>query len=257
MERSEHIRRQLRHELSAGRFRLEYQPQVRLSDQRIVGLEALCRWSLEPLGEISPEEFIPTVESQGLLDDYRQWLLDTLWRDTPALVAQYPTLDFSLNFSLNEVVRPGWLEVMLTWLHKMPTASASRWIVEVTEHAYAGSWAPVIAALQPLRQAGVRLAVDDFGTGASDMVRLQAFPFDVIKLDKSWVQQSHTPEMQERVQALLTYAQQHQQQVVAEGVETLEQAQQVQALGIDVAQGFLFGKAQPISHWLAAPTRFA
>jgi EAL domain-containing protein (putative c-di-GMP-specific phosphodiesterase class I) len=256
VERREHIQHQLRAALQDGRFRLVYQPQVRLADDRIVGLEALCRWSTEPIGAVSPDEFIPVVESQDLLDDYRQWLLNTLQRDTGALLIRYPQLELSLNFSLNEMMRPQWLDDMMAWLPRMPAGTAARLLVEVTEHTYAGSLGPVIERMTALQQQGLRFAVDDFGVGASEMARLQALPFDDIKLDKSWVQHLSKPDVQASVTALLEHARQHHLRVVAEGIETPDQAREVQALGIEVGQGYWFDKPQPLAHWLSLPERF-
>ena len=256
MERREHIQHQLREALQDGRFRLVYQPQVRLSDDRILGLEALCRWSTEPIGAVSPDEFIPVVESQDLLDDYRQWLLNTLQHDASALLIRHSQLDLSLNFSLNEVMRPHWLADMLAWLSRMPAGAATRLLVEVTEHTYAGSLEPVKQRMTALQQQGLRFAVDDFGVGASEMVRLQALPFDDIKLDKSWVQHLSKPDVQANVKSLLDYARQHHQRVVAEGIETPDQAREVQALGIEMGQGYWFDKPQPLAHWLSVPERF-
>lgn len=257
MQRSAHIHRQLREALLAGHMHLVYQPLVRLSDTRVVGLEALCRWSVEPLGAVPPDEFMPAVETAGLLDEYRTWLLATLQHDVPDLLLRHPQLEVSLNFSLTEVARPGWCDDIKAWLHRMPASTAQRWVVEITEHTYSGDWALVTQLVQALRAQGLRFAVDDFGAGASEMQRLQALPFDVIKLDKTWVQQLQLPDMQARVNTVLTYAQQHGQLVVAEGVETQAQAAQVQALGITVAQGYWFDKPQPLTHWLAVPERFA
>lgn len=258
MERREHIHRQLREALTSGRMRLVYQPQVRLADQRLVGLEALCRWATEPLGEVSPDEFIPAVESAGLLNEYRDWLLSALLREVTGLWRQHPAVEVAVNFSLNEVAQPLWCDALLSWLQRLPVGGAQRVLVEVTEHAFTGSWPSVLASVQALRAQGVRWAVDDFGVGASEMARLQALPFDVVKLDKSWVQQLHTPQGQARVKTVLDYARDHHLLVVAEGVETPAQVGQVQALGIEVAQGFVFDQAQPLEHWLAtSPTRFA
>jgi len=257
VERTKLIHHQLRQALQDGCFRLVYQPQVRLADERIVGLEALCRWSTEPIGAVSPDEFIPLVESQDLLDVYRSWLLQALVRDTSALLVQHARLELSINFSLSEIMRPNWLTDMLEWVHLMPRGVSQRLLVEVTEQSYAGALEPVGAHFHVLQQQGLRFAVDDFGVGASEMDRLQALPFDGIKLDRSWVQNLANPDVRTRVTQLLSYAREHRQLVVAEGIETEVQAHQVRELGIAVAQGYLFDKPQPLEHWLSVPERFS
>ncbi|MEO0315850.1 MAG: hypothetical protein RI928_2306 [Pseudomonadota bacterium] len=257
MERTQHIHRQLRQALQDGCFRLVYQPQVRLADGLIVGLEALCRWFTDPIGTISPDEFIPVVESQGLLDDYRRWLLQTLQRDTVALLVRHPRLELSINFSLTEVMRPSWLADMQSWINGMPGGVDKRLLVEVTEQPYEGDLEPVVANFQALQQQGLRFAVDDFGVGESEMTRLHALPFDVIKLDKSWVQNLANPAVKMSVSQVLTFAHEHGQQVVAEGIESEQNACQVRELGIQVGQGYLFEKPRPLDFWISAPERFA
>lgn len=257
MQRSNHIHQQLRRALQDGCLRLVYQPQVRLTDERIVGLEALCRWSTEPIGAVSPDEFLPIVESQDLQDDYRRWLLNALESDAAELLTRHPRLELSINFSLSEVMRSRWLTDMLDWVKRLPSDVATRLLVEVTEQSYAEPLDPVAAHFQALQAQGLRFALDDFGVGASEMTRLHALPFDGVKLDKSLVQNLTQPDVQARVKQLLSYALEHRQLVVAEGIETEEQARQTRELGIPVGQGYLFDKPQPIDHWIKVSDRFA
>lgn len=257
MQRQEYIRHQLPEALRAGRMHLLYQPMVRLKDAQVVGLEALCRWSTELLGDVPPDELMPAVQNAGLLDDYRHWLLDTLGQEVPALLARHPLLDVSLNFSLTEMAQPGWFNDMQVWLQRMPEGIQQRWVVEVTEHSFAQPLSSVKSTMEVLRAQGLRFAIDDFGAGASDLLRLRALPVDAIKLDKTWVHGLHQPDVQRRVKDVIAYAQQHGQHVVAEGVETSAHVAQAQALGITLAQGFHFDPPRSLSHWLASPERFA
>ncbi|MBB2946855.1 diguanylate cyclase (GGDEF)-like protein [Actinoplanes lutulentus] len=243
-EAAERLGADLRHSLDDGDFRVVYQPIVSLGSGRIVAVEALVRWEHPVRGPVSPVCFIPIAEDNGLIVELGEWIMRTActrfaeWRrDLGDAAPQY----VSVNVSARQLSEPGFPDVVAGIL--MDTGvRPSALLVEVTETAIFGGGV-AIEAVETLHAAGVRIALDDFGTGHSSLGLLRAVPVDVLKVDKSFVDEISEPGRKAViVDALIHVSNGLGLRAVAEGVETAEQACYLRELGYHYAQGYYFGR---------------
>jgi diguanylate cyclase (GGDEF)-like protein len=224
----------------AGRgLAVHYQPQVDLGTGRLVGVEALARWS-----GATPVEFIPVAEETGLIGPLGAWVLGTATRDLAAWHAQgLDPLSVTVNVSTRQLEDPDFPIVVATALASTGLAPESL-CLELTESALMGAGTASLDCLKLLKELGVYVGIDDFGTGHSSLARLRSLPVEVLKVDRSFVDGLGTePEDSAIVAAVLSLAHALGLHVIAEGVETPLQAHQLQALGCTVAQGWLWSPA--------------
>ena len=240
----------LRVALGAGELHVNYQPIVALAARRIVGAEALLRWTHPRWGHVPPATFIPIAERTGLIVPIGKWVMQTACNDMLS-----PQRDHGLYVSVN-VSAPqfvgrnfaDWVEEMLCTTGLPPSAL----VVEVTESALMGDVAELRVAFDRLRCRGVRVAVDDFGTGYSSLARLQVLPVDVIKLDRAFVGHIDVrPEARGMAAAILQMSAAIGAAIVAEGVETENEARTLLDLGYEMAQGYLLSRPMPIDELTA------
>ncbi|HVN52613.1 MAG TPA: EAL domain-containing protein [Acidimicrobiales bacterium] len=237
------LENELRHALERGELHLAYQPIVRSQDGRITSLEALLRWSHPRLGEIEPSMFVPIAEDTGLIVDIGAWVLDRACADLVALremVDHSDQLCVAVNLSARQLRDNTLLDhVARSLLGRGLPASGLR--LELTESLVMENLALISKLLVSLRSCGVRISVDDFGTGYSSLATLDRLPVDEVKIDKSFVDgiAEHGANTT-LVSAIVAIAESLGITTVAEGVERAEQADRLQALGCDQAQGFLF-----------------
>jgi diguanylate cyclase (GGDEF)-like protein/PAS domain S-box-containing protein len=236
----------LRHALQAGCLRLEYQPIVSLVDRRILGAEALLRWDDPVRGTVSPHEFIPVAEATGLIVPIGVWVMHRACQDVTHLYSQHD-LQVSVNVSVRQLISGDFS----TWLRSvlrdtgLPAAALT---VEVTESALSDDLGSVRDAFERLRSDGVRIAVDDFGTGFSSLARLQNLPVDIIKLDRAFViDVAERPEARTMAAAIYELSKAIGATIVAEGIETEAQADTLLQIGYEQAQGFLFARPMPLT----------
>lgn len=237
----------LRVALTAGQLRVAYQPIVTIADRRIVGAEALLRWTHPDRGPISPAEFIPIAEQGGLIVPIGRWVMDTACRD---MLQMHHDLGIyiSVNASTRQLVGGGFAEWVEEALERAGLP-ASALTIEVTEGALVDDVGPIRTAFEELRARGVRVAIDDFGTGFSSLARLQGLPVDLIKLDRAFVTDVDSrPEGRGMAAAILQLGIAIGAGIVAEGVETEAEAATLLDLGYTVAQGFLFARPMPVEH---------
>jgi diguanylate cyclase (GGDEF)-like protein/PAS domain S-box-containing protein len=231
--------------LKAGQLRIEYQPVVKLSDRRIVGAEALLRWSDPVRGPIAPAEFIPIAEQSGLIVPIGKWVTETACHDVLFLQREHD-ICISVNVSVRQLVTGGFAE----WVEEVLARTgmpAHALILEVTESAVMGDAALVRTSFDRLRSRGVKVAIDDFGTGYSSLARLQRLPVDVIKLDRAFVTGVDLrAAARAMAAAILQVSVAIGASIVAEGVETEGEAATLLDLGYTTAQGYLFGRPTPI-----------
>jgi EAL domain-containing protein (putative c-di-GMP-specific phosphodiesterase class I) len=239
--------------LASEGLHLDYQPLVQMSDGATVSFEALSRWTDPLLGEVPPETFISNSEQTGEIVQLGHQVLALLKTDFPALITKQPTIRISTNASTTELNAPDFPEHFTTWLNALPPNAPQHLTLEVTETSLIQLSEVAIAYLHTLREMGMQIAIDDFGTGQSSLARLHSLPFDIIKIDKSFIHQLHQPMAFEIVRWVITFGQRFGKKVVAEGVETQDQYDMLRTLGCDVAQGFLLGRPAPLAHWLALP----
>jgi EAL domain-containing protein (putative c-di-GMP-specific phosphodiesterase class I) len=231
----------LRRALGAGELSLRFQPIVDATSMDIVGAEVLLRWHSAELGEVSPAEFIPVAEDAGLINDIGAWTLAQAchqaahWRAT--CMAEFFV---AVNLSPRQFGE-GLVPTIARCLAEAGLP-ASALEMEITEGLLMRDTAAVMPMLDALTALGVRISIDDFGTGYSSLSYLQRFPIDNLKVDRSFV--SGIPRHRDSVvisRAVVAMAASLDMSVTAEGVETLEQAEFLQAAGCDKLQGFLFG----------------
>jgi EAL domain-containing protein (putative c-di-GMP-specific phosphodiesterase class I) len=231
----------LRTALEEGLLEVQYQPQVDVSTGRLVGVEALVRWS-----EASPAEFIPVAEETGLIGPLGAWVLGTATRDLAGWHAQgLEPLTVTVNVSTRQLEDPDFPIVVATALATAGLAPESL-CLELTESALMGAGDASLNCLRMLKDLGIYVGIDDFGTGHSSLARLRSLPVEVLKVDRSFVDGLGTEhEDSAIVAAILSLAHALGLHVIAEGVETPLQAHQLSALGCGVAQGFLWSPAVP------------
>jgi len=249
----------LRDGIGAGELRLVYQPIVGMDDGRIVGTEALVRWFLPDGTMVSPAQFIPVAERTGLVVPLGRWVLREACRQAAAWADEHgATAPVSMNVNVagRQLQEPGFVDEVAAALTDAGLP-AERLTIEVTETA-ALNGREVLATLHELRALGVRLALDDFGTAASSLGLLLTCPVTSLKLDRSFVESITTVTRQAAVAtAVIQIAQALDLDVVAEGIETPEQAALLRRLGYRRAQGFLYHRPQPPEKlaglWAATP----
>lgn len=229
---------------------LVYQGQYKLPTKQLVGLEALCRIPAGPWGNVLPEQFIPVAEQLGLIAQLERIVLKQMTHDLPYLHERHPHIRISINLSIRHITAPDFLPFIHGWLDALPKYSVSCLDFEITETYLQRISETVIKGLYELRKRGVRIVMDDFGSGQSSLGRLHTLPFDVIKLDKQFAQQIDHPMVYAIVKAAVAFANEFNIELIAEGVETAKQCQALQTLDCQFVQGFFFSYPQPIAHWL-------
>jgi diguanylate cyclase (GGDEF)-like protein len=236
----------LRRAIEDGDLALLFQPEVELNTGRIVGVEALVRWHHARLGMVSPNEFIPAAEESGLIVPLGAWVLEEACRQAARWEAERGApLRVWVNLSGRQLSQPDLIEMIAGTLGSTG-ARATALGLEITESAVMEDAETAGELLGALHRLGVSLAIDDFGTGYSSLAYLKRFTVDRLKVDRSFVSGIvSNPEDASIVAAMIQLAQVLGLDVVAEGVEDLEQAEALAGLGCTLAQGFLFARPQP------------
>jgi diguanylate cyclase (GGDEF)-like protein len=232
-----HLETELQRALAEDALEVVYQPVVELTSGVVVALEALVRWDHPQRGLIPPDVFVPVAERCGLAADVGHAVLDAACRRVAALPhGPAGPLSLAVNLSARELTQPGLVEHVLTTVRRAGLGPSSL-IVEVTERAILDAGDDG-AALEQLRSEGVRVAVDDFGTGNSSLTYLRGLPLDVLKVDRSFVAGLETADADRTVtSAIVGLATTLGLGVIAEGVETAGQVGQLLALGCTLGQG--------------------
>jgi len=229
--------------LERGEFSLCYQPIVDIKDRRVVGAEALLRWYNPDMGSVSPVEFIPITEQNGLIVTIGKFVLAEALRMAARLRSNnMPNFRIAVNFSPRQFRDPGLVDDVELILRESRVPSGCLEL-EITEGVLLSGISKNDASLNALSELGVGLSMDDFGTGYSSLNYLRRYPFDAIKIDRSFVSDM-TYDMGDRelVNAAIIMAHSLDLEVVAEGVETEEQLAYLEELGCDYAQGYLLSR---------------
>ena len=237
------IEHQLRAGLARGELRLHLQPIVDVTTARVVGREALVRWQHPERGLLGPAWFLPVAEESGLIDDLGRWVLAEAARIAEAT----PHLGYvAVNVSPSQVRRAGLSEDVEEVLHRTGLP-ASDLVIELTESVMLGAATEGRRQLEELDGLGVRLVVDDFGTGFSALSHLRDLPVSGIKVDRSFTAGlGRDPQCDRIVEALTGLALGLGVDIVAEGVETEDQRAVLAGIGCEHAQGYLFGRPEPV-----------
>jgi predicted signal transduction protein with EAL and GGDEF domain len=239
-------RRELEHDLrkalAAGEFELYYQPIVDLASDKINAFEALIRWHHPEKGTVSPAKFIPLAEETGLIVPIGEWVI----KQACALATQWPAdIKIAVNLSPAQLRNPGLLQVIVSTLAASGLA-ANRLELEITETVLLQDSEATLTTLYKLRELGVHIAMDDFGTGYSSLSHLQRFPFDKIKIDRSFISNiTDNASSLNIVRAVAALAGSLGVAATAEGVESQEQLDAIKSEGCTEMQGFLLSKPIP------------
>jgi diguanylate cyclase (GGDEF)-like protein len=232
----------LRKALPDGEFELYYQPVINLASNAISGFEALIRWNHPQKGLVAPAAFIPLAEEIGFIVPMGEWVI----RQACATAAQWPgDLHVAVNISAVQFRNPGLMQVIVGAL-AASGLQPTRLEIEITETVLLQNKETTLAVLHQLRSLGIRIAMDDFGTGYSSLTYLQCFPFDKIKIDRSFVKDiTENTGSLNIVRAVAALANGMGMTATAEGVETEEQLNRISAEGCTEMQGYLFSKPLP------------
>jgi diguanylate cyclase (GGDEF)-like protein len=260
--RAEHrvsTERALRVALQDDQLRVKYQPIVSMRDGAIVGVEALVRWQHPEFGLTEPADFIALAEETGLIIPIGTWVLARACRDLAQWRQQYreaAQLSVSVNLSPRQLRDP-YLLVAIKEATSAADLDPSAITLEITENALTDDLALANVTLSEIAALGVRLSIDDFGTGYSSLAYLKRFPVHEMKIDRTFVEDVTHDQYDEAIVSAVTYiARALELDVVAEGVETLEQDERLSALGCQRAQGFYYSlpvDADDFAHLLGAP----
>jgi diguanylate cyclase (GGDEF)-like protein len=243
------IEQELRQAIERHEIEVWYQPQVTLKDGVVRGAEALIRWRHPVRGILPPGEFIEVAEELGFLDEIGMGVLAEVARQSADWAARGIEPRLSVNVTASQCERPDFSGEVLRIL-KEAHADPGLLDVEITETVAMRDAQKTARDLDPLRAAGIRVAVDDFGTGYSNLVSLTHMPFDVLKIDHTFIARCMQDERARvLVATMLAMARQLGFEVVAEGVEVEEQRRFLVEEGCLLAQGFLFGRAMPAAEF--------
>jgi predicted signal transduction protein with EAL and GGDEF domain len=235
------LERDLRKALADEEFTLAYQPIVSLATNDVCAFEALLRWKHPEHGFIPPDKFIPVAEEMGLIVPITEWVLRTAcseackWPESIRVAVNLSSVQFRRRHPLQPVINA-------LAASKLP---ANRLEVELTESLFLQAEASTIDALNQLRAFGVRIAMDDFGTGYSALSYLRTFPFDKIKIDRSFINALEEHDSEAIVELIIKLGSKLNISTVAEGVETAEQLSRLRQLGCSEVQGYLFSRPVP------------
>ena len=233
-------------------LRAAYQPIVNSAGDKVVGVEALARWTHPSMGEIPPVQFIPIAEHSGLIIELGEWMLRRACMDGKS----WPGVTVAVNVSPLQFRRSDFVELVERIL-KETEFDASRLELELTESTLLGNLETAELSMLRLKAIGVRFALDDFGTGYSSLLYLRRFPFDKLKIDSSFVRAiEKAPDAAAIVHAVVSLGRGLGMKVTAEGVENAEQHLFLRAAGVHSMQGYRFGRPGPavdISARLASP----
>jgi EAL domain-containing protein (putative c-di-GMP-specific phosphodiesterase class I) len=251
----------IRRAVERSEFVLHYQPEVELETRRIVGLEALIRWQHPTRGLVSPLDFIPQAERSGVIHLIGDWGLAEACAQIQRWTAENlsnGSLRVGVNLSAGQFLHAGLTEHVRSLLRKAGAAGRQLGL-EMTESVLIPDVHAATEVLRGLRDLGVSLSMDDFGTGYSSLSNLHSFPFDTLKIDRSFVSRiAGSDQAFHIVRAILELARALRMEVIAEGIETREQFHLLRQLGCRYGQGFFFAPPMPageISRLLRLPGR--
>jgi EAL domain-containing protein (putative c-di-GMP-specific phosphodiesterase class I) len=249
------LRAELDKALADGALHVVYQPIVRLPCMEPAGVEALARWHHPVLGQVSPAEFIAVAERTGLIHSLGLFVLDRACEEFAAWDTEGSKY-LSVNVSTLQLLDPGFPDRVSAVLHTRGV-DPRRVVLEMTESVLADE-SQVTDALHALRSQGLRIAIDDFGTGYASLQYLRRLPVDVVKIDRSYVDGLlHDPQAKHFIGSLTKLFHGLGLSVVAEGVEQHGQSQELAALGVNLGQGYLYGRPMPAGQLFTPAPMFA
>ncbi|MBA5777640.1 bifunctional diguanylate cyclase/phosphodiesterase [Stappia sp. F7233] len=237
----ESLARELRQAIDRDQLSLVYQPQTSINGRKVLAVEALVRWNHPVRGPLSPGAFIPIAEETGLINDLGMWVLKRACEDA----AKWPHLKLSVNVSPIQFRHPQFIE-RLSSILGMTRLNPHRLEVEVTESVFSNKDRTVLETLQKVHEMGVRVALDDFGAGYSSLSYLRQFPFDTLKIDRGFIAGlESSPHATAILGTIINLGEALGMSVVAEGIETEQQAAFLRLTKCDRLQGFYLSRPVP------------
>lgn len=235
------------HALERDEFEIYYQPQIMADSGQIIGTEALLRWNNPQLGSVSPEEFIPVAEHVGLIRPIGEWVLSNACKQLKAWQDEgLPSLRLAVNVSPLQFIDPE-LGNIVEKIVQQVGIKPEDLELEITEGSLMWDMETAIKMMKQIKQQGIILAIDDFGTGYSSLSNLRHFPLDRLKIDKSFTQEiGASNDSTEITLTILTIGKRLGMSVIAEGIETQEQASFLRNNGCDEFQGFMYSHPLPV-----------
>jgi EAL domain-containing protein (putative c-di-GMP-specific phosphodiesterase class I) len=226
--------------LNSHQFFLQYQPTISLATGEIVGVEALLRWRHPTRGVLAPDAFIPALESTGLIVPVGRWVLETACHAAATWEALGHRITLAVNVSPKQLQRDSIIDDVESALLSS-RLDPTLLLLELTETTLMREADVTIYRLLRLRRSGARVAIDDFGTGFSSLAYVQQFPIDVLKIDRSFVAGLVAADKSRAIiQTFVQLGKALDLEVVAEGIESQDQRDQLAALGVDTGQGYFF-----------------
>lgn len=239
------IEEELKQALLENALEVYYQPQVDMRDGRVIGYEALCRWFHHSLGTISPVEFIPIAEKTGQIVEIGKFVFLHALKFICGVHHSNPEAFIAVNVSPAQFVADDYYSFVLNNLRKF-NLEPEKLDIEITENLFLDHDDPKSTQLKKLQSLGVQISIDDFGTGYSSLSYLKNLPASKVKIDKSFIDDIfHCPANQVLIRSIIGIAKGLEMQVMAEGVESKEQADFLLSIGCYFAQGYYFGKPKP------------
>ena len=241
-----YLKRQLLNAIAYDEFELVYQPQIEISGQQVIGVEALLRWNSPEFGAISPEYFIPAAEELNLISELGNLVIDKACKQASLWKKLYSSdIRIAVNVSYMQVHNNKIVDFVASCISKYGIGT-SAFEIELTESSLVKDQAKVIRVLNQFKEMGVRTAMDDFGTGYSSLSYLASMPFDMIKIDKSFIDLLGVNSANTVItEAIIEMSKKLKMEVLAEGVETERQRNILLKSKCDLIQGNLFSR--PIS----------
>lgn len=234
----------LRKALERNQLIVHYQPRYDLQEKQMMSVEALVRWNHPDWGLIYPGEFIPIAEETGMIGQIGKWVVEAVCKQWNEWVEKgLPPVKISVNFSGQQFLHKNMEEEMKSII-KEQEVDPTYLEFEITESTLMSNQSAVLKMLNSFRDMGIKISIDDFGTGYSSLSYLRKYPVDIIKIDKSFVQ-DHSVESRALITAIITLASQLKMKVVVEGVETNEQWEAMKAMNCDEIQGYYFSRPLP------------
>jgi diguanylate cyclase len=245
---------ELRHAIASDQLVLHYQPKIAAGTEVVKGVEALVRWQHPTLGLLYPDRFIPLVEQTDLIDELTDWVLRRALADLSSFGPRGEVLQMSVNVSTRNLGRAEFAGQVTQHLADA-SVDPGRLTVEVTETSLMADPERSVASLLEMSRAGVRISIDDFGSGQTSLSLLATLPIAELKIDRSFIEDIHVhPAHAAIVRSMVELGHQLDLEVVAEGVETNEELRAVVSTGCNLVQGYFYARPMPgdqLSAWLA------
>lgn len=232
----------LRHALVNGQFQLHYQPQIDIREHQVIGIEALLRWQDESGDWIPPNHFIPLAEESGMITPIGAWVIEEVCRLQSQLQKQGYSIPVAINISAHQFTHATFLDSLLETMrrHQVPAELIE---LELTERAIMQDVQETIDRLQAIHRQGIKISIDDFGTGYSSLSYLKRFPIDILKIDRSFIQDvDSNPEDAAIVNTIIALGKSLNLQLIAEGVERAEQVRFLREQGCYGIQGYFYSR---------------